>query len=520
MSAERQGHQRRTGGRSRTRAATAESSAVAQLPWQQIRNPFPPFRFITDDQVETIHQASLTVLKEHGINFLLPEARERLRIAGADVDADGPRVRFAPELVEELVGNAPSRFTIHARNPAHNVHMGDNVINVCLVASPPHVSALDMPRKAGDFESYTDLLRLGQSLNICHMIAGYPVEPIDLPPATRHLQAVQAMLTLTDKPVYAYCLGAERIRDAHAMIQIARGIPEQAFREQPSMTSVVNANSPRQYDVPMLLGMTEMAINNQPVVVTPFTLAGAMAPVTVAGALVQQNAEALAGIAYMQVVNPGAPAIYGGFTSNVDMKSGAPAFGTPEHAKATIIGGQLARRYNLPYRASNVNASNAPDAQSAYEAGMTIWSCMLGHCNMIKHALGWIEGGLCASFEKVILDAEMLQMMAEFLKPLDTHEPDLALDAIADVQPGGHYFGTQHTIERFESAFYAPILSDWRNFETWRDAGSEDATRRAHGIWKQLLAEYEAPPLDPAVAEALDSYVAHRLEDGGVTDHW
>lgn len=518
MTADREGRRRRTGGRSRTQTAAATSSAVTQLPWRRIANPFPPFKFVSDDQLEAIHDASLTVLKEFGINFLLPEARERLKAAGADVDADGARVRFDPVLVQDLVAKAPSSFTVHARNPDRNVHMGGNVINVCMVASPPHVSALDMPRKAGDFESYANLLRLGQSLNICHMIAGYPVEPVDLPPATRHLQAVQAMLTLTDKVGYAYCLGAERIRDAHTMIRIARGISEEEFRAQPSMTSVVNANSPRQYDVPMLLGMTEMALNNQPVIVTPFTLAGAMAPVTVAGALVQQNAEALAGIAYMQAVNPGAPAIYGGFTSNVDMKSGAPAFGTPEHAKATIVGGQLARRYNLPYRASNVNASNAPDAQSAYEAEMTIWSCMLGHCNMMKHALGWIEGGLCASFEKVIIDAEMVQMMAEFLLPLDTSEPALALDAIADVQPGGHYFGTAHTIERFENAFYSPMLSDWRNFETWRDSGSEDATVRAHKIWKQLLAEYEPPAIDPAVAEELEAFVAKRTEEGGVSD--
>jgi len=518
MAADRENKRRRTGGRSRTQTAAATTSSIHQLPWRQIRNPFPPFKFISDDQVEAIHQASLTVLKEYGINFLLDDARERLRVAGADVDPNSTRVRFDPAMIEDLVAKAPSSFTLHARNPAHNLHMGDNVINICLVASPPHVSSLDMPRKAGDFQSYTDLLRLGQSLNICHAIAGYPVEPVDLPPPTRHLQAIQAMLTLTDKVVYGYCLGAERIRDAHELIRIGRGVTMEQFDREPSMTSVVNANSPRQYDVPMLLGMTEMALHNQPVIVTPFTLAGAMAPVSVAGALVQQNAEALAGIAYMQVVNPGAPAIYGGFTSNVDMRTGSPAFGTPEHAKATIIGGQLARRYNLPYRASNVNASNAPDAQSAYEAQMTIWSCMLGHCNMMKHALGWIEGGLCASFEKVIIDAEMLQMMAEFLKPLDTSEPELALDAIADVQPGGHYFGTQHTIDRFENAFYAPMLSDWRNFETWRDSGSEDATVRANKIWKQMLSEYEEPAIDPAITEELEAFVARRTEEGGVGD--
>jgi trimethylamine--corrinoid protein Co-methyltransferase len=307
-----------------------------------------------------------------------------------------------------------------------------------------------------------------------------------------------------------------RARDHLEMGRISLGLTWEEFAERPSLYTVINANSPLQYDIPMLEGMIEMARARQIVVVTPFTLAGAMAPITVPGALVQQNAEALAGMAFVQIVEPGAPVVYGGFTSNVDMKSGAPAFGTPEYTQATLIGGQLARRYGVPFRASNVNASNAPDGQAVYESAMSIWACVLGHTNVVMHGLGWLEGGLCASFEKFILDAEMLQMMAEFLKPPEIDAASLALEAIRDVGPGGHYFSTAHTMERYERAFYAPLLSDWRNFETWLEDGGVDATRRANRIWKQILADYQPPPLDPAIDEALQAYVDRRTAEGGV----
>ena len=367
----------------------------------------------------------------------------------------------------------------------------------------------------GNFKDYSDFLRLGQSLNIAHCVGGYPVEPVDIPPPIRHLKAEHAIATLTDKNLYGYSLGRKRIQDSIEIARLARNISHEQLMREPSIWTVVNANSPRQYDRPMLWGMIELARQNQPVIVTPFTLAGAMAPVTVAGALVQQNAEALAGIAFLQIVNPGAPAVYGGFTSNVDMKTGAPAFGTPEYTKAVLVGGQLARRYGLPYRSSNVNASNAPDGQAIYESEMSIWGCILAHCNCVKHALGWIEGGLSASFEKVILDAEMLQMAAEFLQPLQIDDSTLALDAIRDVAPGGHYFGTAHTLERYETAFYQPMLSDWRNFETWSEDGSKTAMQRAHEIYKAMLAAYEEPAMDPGVREALDAFVERRIAEGG-----
>jgi trimethylamine--corrinoid protein Co-methyltransferase len=445
----------------------------------------------------------------------LPEARAILAEAGCAVEPSGPRVRFDPAFIEERVRTAPSAFTMHARNPERSVRIGEDWINFAVIGSAPNVSDLEGGRRTGNFVDYCNLIKLGQCLNVAHLIGGYPVEPVDLPPATRHLDAVAAMATLADKNLYGYALGAVRMRDAIEIARIARGISEAELLREPSLFTVVNANSPLQYDGPMLEGVIEMARHNQPIAITPFTLAGAMAPITVAGALVQQNAEALAGIAFAQCVSPGCPVMYGAFTSNVDMRTGAPAFGTPEYAKATLIGGQLARRYRLPYRASNATASNAPDAQAAYESEMSIWPCVLAHCNLVKHGLGWLEGGLCASYEKLILDAEMLQMMAAFLEPLETDDDALALDAIREVGPGSHFFQASHTLARYERAFYAPLLSDWRNFETWTDDGALDATRRANRIWKALLAEYETPPMDPAVAEELAAFVARRKEEGG-----
>ncbi len=361
---------------------------------------------------------------------------------------------------------------------------------------------MDGGRRPGKFEDYCNLLRMCQSLNIVHFISGYPVEPADLPPLTRHLDAHYAAITLTDRIWHPYSLGRERIADAIEMMCMARGIDRDQLAREPSLFSIINSSSPLRLDGPMLQGMTEMALHKQPIVMTPFTLSGAMAPATIAGALSLQNAEALAGIAYMQVVMPGCPVMYGGFTSNVDMKSGAPA---------------LARRYKLPYRSSNACAANAVDAQAAYESEMSTWGAVMGHANMVMHGAGWMEGGLVASFEKVILDAEILQGMGEFMQPLVIDADTLAFDAIKEVGPGGHFFGVGHTLERYETAFYSPILSDWRNYESWREAGALTAERRANAIWKQLLVDYQQPALDPAIDEALKSFVERRKREGGVS---
>jgi trimethylamine--corrinoid protein Co-methyltransferase len=423
-------------------------------------------------------------------------------------------------MVEELVSSAPSRFTLHARNPAHHVELGGPAIAFGNVASPPNCSDLERGRRTGNQADYRDFLRLTQYFNCMHFVAGYPVEPVDIHASVRHLEALRDMAVLTDKPFHAYSLGTERIRDGIEIARIARGISVEQLEREPSLFTIVNTNSPLKLDTPMLLGILEMSARNQAVCITPFTLSGAMAPATVAGALVQQNAEALAGIAFTQLVRRGAPVIYGGFTSNVDMKSGAPAFGTPEYMKACLVGGQLARRYGLPYRTSNTCAANTVDAQAAYESVFSLWGVTMGGGNMIMHGAGWLEGGLVASFEKFVLDCDLIQMVMEFLAPLDTSADGLALDAIREVGPGGHFFGAQHTLARYSSAFYAPLISDWSNHQQWVAAGRPEAAQRANALYKQVLAEYQPPPLAADRREELDDFVARRTREGGApTDY-
>jgi trimethylamine--corrinoid protein Co-methyltransferase len=491
------------------------SSGVTQLPWLQVVNPYPPIAPLSADQVEAIHLASLRILEEIGIRVLLPEARAIYRSAGAAVDEASERVRLDRGLVEAAVAKAPARFTMHARNPARNLVFGGAHVNFATMGGAPNVSDIERGRRPGNRQDYEDMLRLAQSLNIVHILAGYAPEPTDVPVPIRHLVTTEAMIRLTDKAFFGFSLGQQRILDVIEMTRIARGISAEQLRTEPSLYTVVNSNSPLQLDRPMLWGIIEMARHRQVTVVTPFTLAGAMAPITLAGALAQQNAEALAGIALAQIVEPGAPVVYGGFTSNVDMRSGSPAFGTPEYIKAAQMGGQMARRYNLPYRSSNANASNAPDVQATYESAMSIWGAITGGVNLLVHATGWLEGGLTASYEKCIIDAEMLQIMASSFEPVPVDDAALAVEAIREVGPGGHFFASPHTLERYETAFYTPLLSDWRNFQQWQADGAIDATQRAHRIWKQLLADYQPPPLDPAIAEGLAAFVARRTEEGG-----
>jgi len=479
---------------------------------------FDPIRAVSDDELESIHQASLRVLAETGIDFLDGTARRQLADAGADVDDN--RVRFDPELVQALVATAPAKFTMHGINPERDLILGGDLMTITSVASPPFVTGLGRDRRDGNREDYRNLVKLGHVLNIIHTVAGYPVEPMDLHPSVRHLHATHDMLTLSDKPPFVYSLSRQRNIDAIEMTRIARGVDKATINEEPSIFSVINASTPLRYDTVMLHGIQEMSASNQVIVITPFTLAGAMAPITVAGALVLQNAEALAGIAYTQVVRPGAPVIYGGFTSNVDMRSGAPAFGTPEYWKACLVGGQLARRYELPYRSSNVNASNSVDAQSAYESVFSLWGAVMGGVNLLLHGAGWLEGGLLTSYEKMVIDADTLNMVAAMLKPIIVDDASLAVEAIAEVGPAGHFFGTAHTQERYTTEHFQPMVSDWRNYESWDEGGRVEAHQRAEKLARQLIDAHEEPPMDPARRAELDDFVERRVAEGGVeTDY-
>jgi len=506
MSESRRG---RRSGRSKVRDAVAE-----QPPWEQPRMRFDPIRAVSDDELEAIHQASLRVLAETGIDFLDDTARRQLAEVGADVDGD--RVRFGPELVAHLISTAPAQFTLHGRDPIRDLVLGGDHIVYTSVASPPFVTGLGRDRRNGNREDYRNLIKMGQVLNAVHTVAGYPVEPMDLHPSVRHLHATHDMLTLSDKFPFVYSLSRQRNQDAIEMVRIARGIDKATINDETSIFSVINASTPLRYDTVMLHGIQEMSAANQLIVITPFTLAGAMAPVTVAGALVLQNAEALAGIAYTQVVRPGAPVSYGGFTSNVDMRSGSPAFGTPEYWKACLVGGQLARRYGVPYRSSNVNASNSVDAQSAYESVIAIWGAVMGGVNLLLHGAGWLEGGLLASYEKMVIDADLLNMVTEMLRPLTVDDATLAVEAIAEVGPAGHFFGTPHTQERYTTEHFQPMISSWTNFENWDEAGRVEAHERAEKLAHQILAAHEEPPMPEERRAELDEFVTHRVTEGGV----
>ena len=419
-------------------------------------------------------------------------------------------VRMGRDLVEAQLAQAPERFVLHARDPSRHLHVGGNVVNFGPVSGAPNISDQEGGRRYGDLEGFRNILRLTHKLGILHWQGGIVVEPVDVPVPVRHLEIFRAHIEYSDIVWAARGVGGVQAQDAIAMSAIEHGCTVEELAIRPTLLSVTNVNSPRRVDAEILDNIMVLAQHGQCVVITPFTLMGAMAPITLAGALVQQTAEALGVIVLCQLVRPGAPCVMGAFTSNVDMRTGSPAFGTPEYVHAVIASAQIARRLRIPVRSSAVNASPAVDAQSTYETAFSLQAAILSHSHLINHAAGWLEGGLTASLEKVVIDAELLRNWAEILKPVSFNDDDLAVDAICGVPVGGHFFGAAHTLARYEKAFYRPLLSDWSNYENWVDAGSRTATQRATDIWKKMLTEYVQPHLDPAIREALDAYIARR----------
>ena len=370
-----------------------------------------PLAPLSADQIESVHEASLRLLEEYGIEVMSAEARDYFRAAGAQVDDSSMIVRADRGLIMAAIATAPATFRLTPTNPRRALTIGGNHIHFGMVSGAPNAHDIRGGRRSGNFDDYKKLIKLGQSFNVLHFFGNQTLAPNDLATNTRHLDTTLANLTLTDKIFMSMSIGAGRVRDAVALTAIARGMTVSEMAEDPSSISNININSPRKFDVEMAAATIAMAEMGQAVVITPFTLMGAMTPVTLAAALTQQNAEALFGVALTQLVRPGTPVVYGGFTSNVDMKTGAPAFGTPENTRANMAGGQLARFYRLPYRTSACSASNAADAQAIWETQMAMWGAVTGHGNLIYHSAGWGEGGLVADFEKVILDCEMLQAM-------------------------------------------------------------------------------------------------------------
>ncbi len=505
---------RRAGGRAGN-ARRGGTAAIAQMDWRIPLNCDAPTEPLGPEGVAAIHDGAMRILEEIGIEFLNAEALEILREAGCTIR--GQNVRMGRDFVMEMVAKAPSQFTITPRNPARELPIGGKNMVFVNVSSPPNYWDMETGKIPGTREKCQNLLKLTQYFNCIHIAGGYPVEPVDVHASVRHLDVLFDKLTLTDKVSHAYSLGKERVEDVMEMVRIAAGLTQEAFEAKPHMYTNINSTSPLKHDEPMLDGYMRCVRRGQATVVTPFTLAGAMAPVTMAGAVAQSLAEALCVIALAQYIRPGAPCVIGTFTSNVDMKTGAPAFGTPEYMRATQMTGQMARFYGLPMRGSGVCAANVPDGQSMWETSNSLWSAVQSGTNMVYHAAGWLEGGLIASPEKFVMDCEVIQQIQRYFEPetFATGVDDIAFDAIKDVGNEGHFFGIQHTQDRYETAFYQPFLSDWRNYEGWRLDGSEWTAERAHRIYKSILNEFEAPPMDAAIRDELSDFVARRKAEGG-----
>ncbi|NDW44692.1 trimethylamine methyltransferase family protein [Ruegeria sp. PrR005] len=506
---------RRGGGRAGA-AARRGKAVIEQMPWRLPVNVDRPTEPLDQEGVEAIHDGAMRILEEIGIAFFNEEALALFRQAGCKVDGDV--VRMGRDWVMEMVSKAPREFTITPRNPERTLKIGGNVILFGNVSSPPNYWDMEIGRKVpGNREQCRNLLKLTQYFNCIHFAGGYPVEPVDIHASVRHLDVLYDKLTISDKVMHAYSLGKERVEDVMEMVRIAGGLSDEEFEATPRMYTNINSTSPLKHDHPMIDGCLRLARRGQAIVVTPFTLAGAMAPVTMAGAVAQSLAEALCAIALFQYVRPGIPCVIGTFTSNVDMKSGAPAFGTPEYMRATQMTGQMARFYGLPVRSSGVCAANVPDGQAMWETSNSLWAAVQSGTNMVYHAAGWLEGGLIASPEKFIMDCEVLQQIQRYMEPATyaTTPDDIALDAIRAVGNDGHFFGIQHTQDRYTTAFYQPFLSDWKNYEGWEAAGAVWTPERAHHMFKEIIGSFEAPPLDEAIREELAEFVARRKSEGG-----
>lgn len=507
---------RRGGGRAGNAARRGSGGVIQQMPWRLPVNMDRPTEPLHPEGIQAIHNGAMRILEEIGIEFYHAEARSLLKEAGCIVDGDN--VRMGRDLLMELVGKAPSSWSITPRNPDHKIIIGDNHMLFGNVSSPPNYWDMSLGRKVpGTREMCANLFKLSQYFNCIHFVGGYPVEPQDIHASIRHLDVMYDKLTLTDKAAHTYCLGTERVEDTMEMVRISGGWSDEEFEASPKMYTNINSTSPLKHDALMMDGWIRMARRNQGLVVTPFTLAGAMAPVTMSGAVAQSLAEGLIAVALAQYIRPGAACAIGTFTSNVDMKSGAPAFGTPEYMRATQMTGQMARFYGLPMRASGVCAANVPDGQAMWETSNSLWSAVQSGANMVYHAAGWLEGGLIASPEKFVMDCEVLQMIQRYMEPelWATGPDEIALDAIKDVGNTGHFFGIQHTQDRYTTAFHQPFVSDWRNYEAWEAAGSVWTPERAHHIYHQILDTFEEPPMDQAIREELQAFVARRKSEGG-----
>jgi trimethylamine--corrinoid protein Co-methyltransferase len=497
---------RRSGGRDGRHLLRAHA-VIQHEPF--LTRTMAPFEVLSEEGLALLEWNADTILQEAGIDFRGdPAARETLRLGGCDVDGD--RVRFPRGLARQIIqATAPRVWTQHARNPARNVTIGDPHMVFAPNYGSPFVHDLDRGRRYASLEDFRNFVKLTYSSPWLHHSGGTVCEPVDVPVNKRHLDMVYSHIRWSDKPFMGSVTQPDRARDSVELAKITFGA--EFVDDHAVMLSLVNANSPLVWDAAMVGAARVYAEANQGVLVTPFMLAGAMAPVTTAAACAQTLAEAMAGMAFVQLVRPGAPVVFGSFASSLSMQSGAPTFGTPEPALLLYVVAQLARRLGVPFRSGgNLCASKIPDAQAAYESANTFQPTILAGINFVLHAAGWMEGGLTIGYEKFILDADQCGMAATFVKGVDLSENAQAMDAILSNGPGQHFLGHPHTLANFETAFYRSETADNNSYEQWLEGGSLDAAQRANAIWKRMLAEYEAPPIDPGVDEALLEFIARR----------
>jgi trimethylamine---corrinoid protein Co-methyltransferase len=476
-------------------------------------NSMPRYEILSEEAMDVLDRGWRRIVSELGIEFLLPEAVELFRAAGQTVEGEN-KVKLDPDFILEQVAKAPREFELQARNPANSRHIGGDHMVFASVYGPPFVREGAVRRDAtmADFENF---VKLSQSFPELDSPGGTIVEPNDAPLDSRHLDMVYALQTLSDKPYMGSVISGPNAVDTIKMGEIAFGGAD-ALQRAPVSISLINCNSPLRWDDRMLSAMVEYNRANQAVVMTPFLLMGAMSPVSIPATLVQQIAEALSGIALTQLVQPGCPVVFGSFLSNTDMQSGSPSFGTPESAIGLLCTGQIARRYGLPFRSGGgLTASQTPDAQSAYEALMTLLPTFLAGTNFVMHSAGWLEGGLVSCYEKFIIDIELLRMLRHEFTPLEIDEESLAFGAHEEVGAGGHFLGAMHTLERFRECFYRPLLSSTENFDRWTRNGGQDAAERAGKIWRDTLESYEEPPIDDGVKAELGEYVVRRRAELG-----
>lgn len=470
-------------------------------------NRMPRYDILSEESMSVLDAGWRRIVSEIGVEFMSPWAVDLLREAGQTVE--DANVKFDPDWILQQVAKVPSEFNLRARNPKNNVHIGGNSMVFGGVYGPPFVREGNVRRDA-TFNDFQNFCKLAQSFDALDSVGGVVCEPNDLSLDSRHLDMAFAAATLTDKFFMGNVVTAENARDVIRIAEIIHGGRE-AIEETPALISLINCNSPLRWDDRMLDSLREYALAGQPVVVTPFLLMGAMSPVTIPATLAQQIAEALTGLALVQLIRPGAPVVFGSFLSNIDMQSGSPQFGTPESGIGLLCTGQIARHFKLPFRGGGgLNSSQTVDAQSAYQTMMTMMPTFLSGTNWVMHTAGWLEGGLVSSYDKFVLDVEILQsLMAEFT-PLEFNESSLAFDAHLEVGHGGHFLGAAHTMERFRDCFYRPFLTNSDNYERWTRLGSRDTRARAEEIWKKKLEDYVMPDMDPSTLLELSDFVAQR----------